>query len=246
MLAFIDESGLPTATGELSQRPVVVAVCFDEAHSREITGQIYDLQRRLLRREVHELKGQQLLSRSEFRRRPDSREFAASFFDWLSRSRIIVFAIIMAGPFEQRSPRNGRLETRFRFLLERIDLLAAEREAYANVIFDGDSWQLGGLSKRFSEYLFQSEEGRAIAHITDTPVFADSLSSLGIQMADMCAHVIRVYEENRLFSPESSPLDEYLSAIRRWHYNIECRTRTMVSRDDHQRRGIYRLPRGRA
>lgn len=60
MLAFIDESGIPHPNDK-SERPVVVAACFDEQDSRTISQRIYALKRDILQAENAELKGQKLL-----------------------------------------------------------------------------------------------------------------------------------------------------------------------------------------
>ena len=243
MLAFIDESGHPQPN-DPSSRPVVVAICYDENVSRTISGQIHAMKRDALRREQVELKGQSMLSGRKFRRRAQSRSFAEDFFATLRNLPITVFATIMEGPFGGTAGGEDRLENRFRFLLQRIELLAEQRNAFANVLFDGDSGQLKGLSERFSRYLFRFEEGRASIHIADTPAFVDSASSAGIQIADMCAYVIRVYQENRLFSEMPPVDDEYLHAIRRWYRIIEERTENLTTIDGELRRGFYFMRQG--
>ena len=228
MLAFIDESGHPLSDYPRN-RPVVTAVCFDERDAGAITRLVRDMKRDLLGNAHGEVKGRQLLSRSTYRRKSDARTFADDFFAALQYLPITVFAMIMEGPFERWMNRDGRLENRFRFLLQRIELLAVEYDAPANVLFDGHSYQLGGLGERFFTYLFHSDEGRANVHIADAPAFVDSASSVGIQIADMCAYVARVYHESAP-SAEWPPQDaEYLSAIRRWYHIIEQHTKDFAT-----------------
>ena len=197
MLAFIDESGHPNP-GDQNPRPALVAVCFDEQNARSISGQIHAMKRDVLGRESIELKGRDLLSKGTHRRRPRQRAFAEEFFTALRSLPITVFATVMEGPF-LKVEEDGLLENRFRFLMQRIELLAERHDTLANVLFDGSSGQLKGLSQRFSSYLFRSAEGRGNVHIADTPSFVDSKSSVGIQIADMCAYVVRVYQQNLLF-----------------------------------------------
>ena len=243
MLAFIDESGHPQSNGP-STRPVVVAICYDERDSRSISGQIHAVKRDVLEREWIELKGQSMLSGRKFRRRPQTRSFAEEFFAILRNLPVTVFATIMEGPFEPAPSPDNRLENRFRFLLQRVELLAGQRDTFANVLFDGDSGQLKGLSERFAHYLFRSDEGRASIHIADTPAFVDSASSAGIQIADMCAYIVRSYQENRLFAEPPSAQDEYLHAIRRWYRVIEERTANLATLDGESRPGFYFLRQG--
>ena len=242
MLAFIDESGHPQP-GDPTHRPVVVAVCFDERNARAISGQIHAIKRDVLQRERTELKARNIINRNTYRRRGEARAFAEDFFAALRNLDITVFGIIMEAPFAPQQ-KDNLLENRFRFLLQRIELLAEERDTMANILFDGDSGQLKGLSARFSSYLYRSAEGRGNIRIADTPAFVDSESSVGIQIADMCAYVMRVYQENRSFSSPPPLGDEYLVAIRRWYRIIEDQTRDLTAENHDLRRGIYFMAQG--
>lgn len=245
MLAFIDESGHPHPTDQ-NPRPVVAAVCFDESQARTISRRIYAIKQATLglTGARNELKGRVLLSRSNYRRRPEARALGDEFFTEFPNLPATVFAMVMAGPFESRQQDDNRLENRFRFLLQRIELLASEQNTIANVMFDGHSGQLSGLSERFSGYLFRSEEGRAHRHIADTPLFVDSASSVGIQLADLCAYVVRVYQQNGLFRESPAQGDEYLFAIRRWYRTIAERTRDFVTDSGEPRQGFYFMTQG--
>ena len=245
MLAFIDESGHPNPKDQNS-RPVVAAVCFDERDARMISRRIYAIKQATLgaERAQNELKGRNLLNRPTHRRRPEARALADEFFNEFRNLPITVFATVMEGPFEQRSREDDRLENRFRFLIQRIELLASELSAMANVMFDGHSGQLSGLSERFSGYLYRSNEGVSHGHIADTPSFVDSSSSVGIQIADMCAFVVRVYQQNELHRMAPNQGDEYLFAIRRWYHIIQSSAKDFTTPDGELRRGIYFMGQG--
>ena len=191
-----------------------------------------------------ELKGRELLNRPTHRRKPEARALADEFFTELRNLPVTVFAMVMEGPFGPRQQDPDRLESRFRFLMQRIDLLASESDAVANIMFDGHSGQLSGLSARFSGYLFRSNEGTSNVHIADTPSFVDSASSVGVQIAFMCAYVVRVYEQNELHRSQPDHGDEYLFAIRRWHRCIAEKTKDLISPSGDQRRGFYYMSQG--
>lgn len=245
MLAFIDESGHPHPK-DPSNRPVVVAVCFDERDARMISRRVYAIKQATLgaERAQSELKGRTLLNRPTHRRKPEVRALADEFFTAFRNLPVTVFATVMEGPFDHRQQDDGRLENRFRFLLQRIELLAAESNVMANVMFDGHSGQLSGLSDRFAGYLFRSNEGIANDHIADTPSFVDSASSVGIQIADMCAYVVRVYQQNELHRVSPSQGDEYLFAIRRWYNDVQEKSRDLLASNDEPRRGFYFMTQG--
>ena len=136
----------------------------------------------------------------------------------------------------------SRLENRFRFLLQRIDLLAAENNTLANIVFDGLGNRFHELGWSFSNYLFRSNEGQASVHIADTPLFVDSKSAVGIQIADMCAYTIRVYQENRLFMVP--PADDYQRDVSRWYRAIQGLSRDLPTGNGQVRYGLYFLSPG--
>ena len=231
---------------DLTSRPVVVAVCFDERSSRRIGRGLYALKRKMLdpQQTEAELKGKKLLKKKTYLTSKASGLFAEDFFAALRDWDITIFATIMRAPFKQQSQTDGFLEVRFRYLLQRINLLAAERDVYANILFDGRGSQFRDLSRRFSGYLFRSNEGQTCAHIADTPAFVDSATSAGIQISDMCAYAIRTFQENQLFSKPPSQDDDYRRAVRSWHRYVEQLTRDFPTSNGEIRYGLHRLPTG--
>ena len=245
MLVFIDESGNPHVN-DPSSRPVVAAVCFDEWNARNIGRRLYAMKRNLLdlQQTEAELKGKKLLKQKSYLSSNASRRFAEDFFAALSSWGITIFASIMRAPFNQHLPANGILGARFRYLLQRVELLAAEGGTYANILFDGRGSQFKELSRQFSRYLYRSEEGQSCTHIADTPAFVDSSTSAGIQIADMCAYAIRIYQENGLYAQPPSQDGDYLRAVRSWYRYIEQCTHDMPTGDGVLRYGLHRLPTG--
>ena len=207
-------------------------LCNEKAHTSSRAGRAQGGSSNLLKPKAYRTTaGQNVYSREEF-------------FSVLGTLPVTVFATIMHGPFLQPLKEEANLGNRFRFLLQRIELLAAERGEFANILFDGRGTRFGQTSRRFSNYLYRSNEGRASVHIADAPTFVDSSSSAGIQIADMCAYTIRVYQENRLFAESPAAGDEYLYAVRRWYRVIEKRTANLSTRDGESRPGFYFLRQG--
>ena len=241
MLVFIDESGHPHHN-DASTRPVVVAVCFSERDSRLISGRIHAIKRDLLKRERIELKGVDLLNRRTYRRKPDYAGFLEEFFSTLWNLPVTLFAVIMEKPFNSVGGADEFLPNRFRYLVQRIELLAEKSDEMATIMFDGHPNLYGGLGWQFNNFLYRFEEGRACTHITDAPSFVDSQTSVGIQIADMAASVIRQYEQAELFRNPPTADDPYLFAIRRWYRIIEQKTRNdLVSHDGFDRPGFFRM-----
>ena len=247
MLVFIDESGHPHPN-DGNPRPVVVAVCIDAEHSRLVSGRIHALKRDFLGRERErmELKALNLLNRRTYRRKPDYAAFLEEFFGSILNLPITVFGVIMQAPFDERVDDDNLLPNRFRYLLQRIELLAEEKNKMATILFDGAPNLYGDVGWKFNSFLYRSDEGRACTHITDAPAFVDSRTSAGIQIADMIASVIRQYEQTELFRATPPPGDLYIYAIRRWYNIVERKTRDLLSHDGETRRGLHRLAAGEA
>lgn len=239
MLVYLDESGHPHPN-DPSSRPVVVAVCVQERDARKVAGRLHGLKRDVLDRERMEMKGSRLLNRPTFRRRPDMVAFVEEFFGALWNLPITVFAVVMERPAIPPYPNDMKLPDQFRFLMQRVQLLAESKDDMATLLFDGSAGQLGGLSFKFGSFLYRSEEGRACTNITDTPFFGDSKASAGVQIADMIASVIRQYEEAELY--RNTPAgDPFLFAVRRYYRIIERKTIDQITHDGYPRPGLYRM-----
>lgn len=245
MLVFIDESGHPHPN-DANPRPVVVAVCINEEDSRLVSGRVHGLKRDLLghERERMELKGAAMLNRRTFRRKPDYVAFLEEFFVAISNLPITVFGVVMQAPFDTQVDEGNLLPNRFRYLVQRVELLAEEGNKMATIMFDGAPNLYGGIGWKFNSFLYRSDEGRACVHITDAPAFVDSETSAGIQIADMIASVIRQYEQAELYRTPPPQGDLYLYAIRRWYGLIERTTRDLVSQEGEHRRGLHRMREG--
>ncbi len=240
MLVYLDESGHPHPN-DPSKRPVVVAACIQDRDARTVAGRLHGLKRDVLGKERMEMKGVRLINRSTFRRRTAEAAFVEEFFSALLNLPITVFAVIMERPIIAPDPKDTKLPDQFRFLTQRVQLLAESKEEMATLLFDGAPGQLGGLSFKFGGFLYRSEEGRACTNITDIPFFGDSKASAGVQIADMIAAVIRQYEEAELY--KRVPVgDTFLLAIRRYYRIIEQKTVDQVSHDGYSRPGLYRMP----
>lgn len=238
MLIFIDESGHPHPN-DAHRRPVVVAVCIEAENSRLISGRIHSLKRDILKRERLELKGRNLLNRGTYQRKPEFAAFAEEFFRTITELPLTIFAVIMEAPFFKADEDDNFLPNRFRFLVQRIQLLAESKQKMATIMFDGTPDLYKDVGWKFNSFLYRSEEGRAYNRITDAPAFVDSVTSAGIQIADMVAYVIRKYQEEELFRTMPPTGDLYLFAIRRWYSLIERSVIDQQTEDGERRPGMY-------
>lgn len=67
-------------------------------------------------------------------------------------------------------------------------------------------------------------------NLVDSPFFVDSRFTSGIQIADMCASVIRIHHENELYRGVPTGAD-FLSAISRYCSTIREKSRDLEAPD---------------
>ena len=239
MLVFIDESGHPHPN-DPTTRPVLAAVCFPEWKSRSIGRLLFGIKRSLLgdERTGKELKANAILNKRTFNRRPELRELVAEIFDQIQNLDITIFAVVMDKP-ETVIPRDTvYLPRQYRYILQRANALVVDDQAMAFVLVDGDGSQYGGLSAKLGRYLNRYHEGQSMTNVVDTPYFVDSKYTMGIQLADLVAGVIRKYQEAELYrDPHTS--DPFLRAIARYYKIIESKTKDLSDPQGHPLRGIY-------
>ena len=219
LFAFIDESGHPHPN-DASTRPVLASVCVRADRLRSLNTELFRLKRDILGENQFsmEAKASELITRGTMRRSPEKREFVESFFDLCRNFPLTVFAIVMERPTSPPPKDRTFLPMPFRFILQRINgLVELEPDIdLAAVLFDGDGSQYNRISERFSNWLFRSASGISLNHLAETPFFVDSKFTPGIQVADMVAGVIRIYQENRL-NDRVPTGDSFLSAISRYY-----------------------------
>ena len=249
LFAFIDESGQPHPN-DPSTRPVLATVCVRAEDLRALNTGLYRLKRDILGKDQFrvEAKANELLTRGTLKRCPDKREFVESFFEFVNNFPLVVFAIVMERPLMEPPKDRNILPMPFRYILQRIDRLTELGDMgsgtdLAAVMFDGDGSQSHRISERFSNWLFRSHSGRALTRLAESPFFVDSKFTPGIQVADMVAGVIRIYQENRL--NEGVPAgDHFLTAISRYYRAVEQKSTNLPSPTDSSENwyGIYFMP----
>lgn len=239
MLVFIDESGHPHPN-DPTTRPVLAAVCFPESASRSISRQLFGIKRTLLgdERAGEELKANEMLNRRTFNRRPELRELVAEVFDQIRNLDVTIFAVVMEKPTREIPRDTVFLPQQYRYILQRVVALLEGEDSMAFVLVDGDGSQYGGLSAKIERYLNRSYEGQSMTKVVDTPYFVDSRYTMGIQLADMVAGAIRLYQEAELYrNPHTS--DPFLTSIARHYRTIESKTRDLNTHEGYPLHGIY-------
>jgi len=235
MWVYFDESGHPHPN-DSCPKSVLVAVCIEESINRDMTRNLHNMKKDLLGTEDCELKGSSLLRKSTFEKVVKKRELVECFFNYLRDLPFTVFAMIMPRPSRVPNWNLTSLPNQYEFLLLRVQNLALEMDDKALLIFDdgGPSgiWQEHGpsdinLARAITNYLFRHAVGKSLDRIYEVPMFVKSLITPGVQIADMIARCIRIYEEKGLYTATRST-DPFESAIRRYYGIIEDKKRDFI------------------
>ncbi|MBC7076903.1 MAG: DUF3800 domain-containing protein [Synergistales bacterium] len=244
MLVFVDESGHPHPK-DPSPYSVLLAMCFEEHRSRDITRQLYALKKQLLGRPEVEIKAHQLLNERTFRRIPEKRELVESVVDLVEQmDGLTMFAIIMERPQQVPVSEPGILPRPHQFLLERVNAYLERRDLdqMGIVIYDSrDQATDRALSTSFRNFLFRSRRGMSLTRIVETPLFVNSDIAPGIELADLFASVVRQYHE--LSSAMQDRSSFYTSAIERFYRVAKSKTVDLPNLfTDGINYGFYKMP----
>ncbi len=230
MLVYIDESGHPLPK-DRSTRPVLLAACIPERETGAMTRAVFSLKRThlaglTLRRREEEGKAVDFLSRGALISSPLKRAYAEAVFDYLRGFDFAAFAVVMERPTKKPYRAPTVLQTHIRWLLNRVDrhMEQSDPNGFAIPIFDGQDPQSNRtFANAFASFMAKSIAGRAMQHIVPSPLFVDSALTPGIQIADLCAYVLRSCYENGLFQKKAIS-DPYLSTIQRFGGVIRSKT----------------------
>lgn len=96
------------------------------------------------------------------------------------------------------------------------------------------------ISHKMKNYLFRSGEGNNCTSIVESAFFVSSKVEEGIQLADLCAGVIRKYHELCVGATTMDPFSTWVNEL---YSKIQSRTCLVPSpHGDQQLHGIYKIP----
>lgn len=250
-MVYIDESGHPRPS-DPTTRPVILAVCVHERDAGRLIRRLFSLKRGFLEG-LHLSKGEQegkavhFLNRRALLHSDEKRAYADALFDFIGEADLAIFAIVMERP--PRLPYDGQdyLQPQFRWLLERVERFMENDhpKEFAIPIFDGqDPASNQKFADCFTGFMTKSAAGRGMQHIVPNPLFVDSYLTPGIQIADVCAYVLRICYERNLFA-DLSVFEPYLAKIKRFGTTIRGKTIDYPKDDGGSWRGITTMDAGR-
>ena len=162
-------------------------------------------------------------------------------FDQIRNLDLTIFAVVMEKPTKEIAKDSMFLPPQYRYIMQRVNALLAGENSLAFVLIDGDGSHNGGLSTKIERYLNRSNEGQSMTKLVDTPYFVDSRLTIGIQLADLVAGAIRIYQEAGLFrNPPTA--DIFHTSVARYYRIIESKTKDLYSPEGYLLHGMYFMP----
>lgn len=137
------------------------------------------------------LKGSLLLSDRALTM-PKNREFVEQVQALLRLHEVRVFAVVTKGPQGTLKSKNY-LPQSFQFLIDRVNQHTSEVApgSKAALIFDSIEDKTNRhIAISVTNFLYRHGFGKSLDHILDFPLFADSMTTPGLQIADLVAYCV--------------------------------------------------------
>jgi len=199
MLVFIDQSGV-IHKNDCTTRPVLLALCMMEYQVGDFTRKIHNIKEHIFglddENNPREIKSVDLLNPKSLTTRTNNKKFADEIISLAAAYSATVFAAVMEKPDTEIKESRNLLPNRYRYLFERIDDRAKKVGAHALLIFDEDAKDKL-LWRAINNYLFKHNIGRQL-RILEMPLFVKSITTPGVQVADLMAGIVRHYHEKDL------------------------------------------------
>ena len=196
MMIYVDESEWPRpkAPGGYT---VWAGVAIPSASSKEFFRDLFNLEKKFWKVEEpfdFKIKGRLLLSRNGLTS-PKKREFIEEILSLCKLNQVMAFAIGLRYPHTPTMQGWHKPNTYLVIsdLLDRVDAMMSEnfRSELAVMVFDSqEDEQDKERALEFGNYLYGTQQGRMIAYVADTPIFASSMVTKGLQVADVFAYAL--------------------------------------------------------
>jgi len=203
-MVFVDEPEWPRPKTP-GGYTVWAGVAIHSSKSRELFRELFNLEKKLWKVSEpydFEIKGRLLLSKRGLTS-PKKREFIEEVLSLCKLSHVTTFAIGLRYP--QTPTMQGIAEPNTYLvisdLLERVEAMMAESfpTELAVIVFDSQEDKKDKeRALEFGNYLYGTVQGRLISHVADTPIFASSTVTKGLQIADVSAYALAQQNMGRI------------------------------------------------
>lgn len=229
LTVFVDESEWPRPRVP-GGYTVWAGVGIHSNMSREFFRELFNLEKRFWAVEEaydFEIKGRLLLSERKLKS-PKRREFVEEILSLCKLNNVVAFAVGLRYPETHPMPEANSPNTyqMIQSMVERVQAMMVENHPDERAIMVFDSQENAKDKERgleFGNYLYGTAQGRSTTHVCDTPIFASSAVTKGLQIADIFAYVLA---QRNLTDRNREDLTRFYDKIR----EMEWRTREQEDR----------------
>lgn len=225
MLAFIDVSGDPFSAPDKAPWICIHCICIRERSLDDINCTVFGLKRDILGNELIEMKSTDLLNRSTLSH-PELNKYSfleEIVFRCITHCDCFHASIVFENTGNNRRSDAQHLPAHYRDILWRVEAICRRtHQKDALIIIDNNKRKVDRtLAFAFNNYLYRSSGASALNNILAVPIFADSETTTGLQLADIAAGIIRQYysqglhlSKPELDLPYQAQIRKYFLAIR--------------------------------
>lgn len=225
ILAFIDVSGDPFSAPDKAPWICIHCICIRERSLDDINRTVFALKRDILGNELIEIKSTDLLNRSTLSHPALNKyKFLEEIvFRCITHCDCSHASIVFKNTGKNRQSDAQHLPFHYRDILWRIEAICRRtHQENALIIIDNNKRKVDRtLAFAFNNYLYRSSGASALNSILPVPIFADSETTTGLQLADIAAGIIRQYysqglhlSEPELDLPYQAQMRKYFLAIK--------------------------------
>ena len=196
MMVFVDESEWPRPKSP-GGYTVWAGIALPNGRSREFFRDLFNLEKKIWKvTEPYdfEIKGRLLLNQRGMTS-PKKREFVEEILSLCKINQVQAFAVGLRYP---HTPTMAGLSEPNTYLvisdlLERVEAMMMGKfpDDLAVMVFDSQEDKKDKeRALEFGNYLYGTAKGRTTLHISDTPIFASSTVTKGVQIADVFAYAL--------------------------------------------------------
>ena len=197
MLAFVDVSGDPYDKPERSPWVAVHIICIRKRAVYDMTAAFYRYKKEILLNEYIELKSTDLINKSTLNHQnlEKVRFLQATIENCIDHVDCMHAGIIFRNTGANKKSDDNRLPKHYIDALWRIEVIAREWKAKdIVVVIDNNARKTDKhLAFAFNNYIYRSSGGSQLQRILPVPIFADSETTAGLQLADISAGIMRNY-----------------------------------------------------
>ncbi len=226
MLAFIDVSGDPYGNPIKSPWIAIHITCIRKRSIYDITASLHRHKRDILANEYIEMKSTDLINKSTLTHpQLDKSQFLQKTVEQcINHSDCKHASVIFKNSGNNIKTKDNRLPKHYVDALWRVESIAREWGVIDTVVvIDNNARKIDrSLAIAFNNYIYRNNGGNQLTSVLPVPIFADSETTAGLQLADICAGIMRNYY---LHSSDNALVDSiFYEKLKEYHEIIKARS----------------------